>query len=154
MFGFDVKRKANKVMNLITDFSNRIINNRKVYPFGGGNQEDVECILTGLSCFLASGFANNDNLAYELVPAYQKKIMPSVTELQYNLRTELLQRYYLEFRETAIRYQENGGDWFYPLMEEFSHMIAEYLDIQNASDDCYGVFGACIVTLIERLKSL
>ena len=33
-------------------------------------------------------------------------------------------------------------------------MIAEHLDIHNASDDCYGVFGACIVTLIERLKSL
>ena len=71
MFGFGVKGKAKNLLSTISRFSSLLLQQKDAYPNGDGNQDDVECVLTALSCFLVSGFANDNDLAFELVPTYQ-----------------------------------------------------------------------------------
>ena len=151
MFGIGAKAKAKKLLSVIGRFSSILTQQQDVFPNGDGNQEDIECVLTGLSCFLATGFANDNDLAYELVPAYQKKIMPTVNKQEYDRRSQQVQSYYTSFREKAITIQESRKDWLMSLVEEFANMIAGYLSINNTYD-CHTTLCACVIELIDNIN--
>ena len=151
MFGFGVKGKAKNLLSVIFRFSSILLQQNDVFPNRDGNQDDVECVLTGLSCFLASGFANDNDLAFELVPTYQKQIMPKVNKQEFDRRTQLVQTYYSEFRDKAIEIQEGQTDWLMPLVEEFGHMIARYLHL-NDTYDCHSTLSACVLELTNNIN--
>ena len=150
MFGIGVKDKAKKLYSTITRFSNILSEQTKVFP-NGGNTKDIQCLLTGISCFLVSGFANDDNLAFELVPTYQRAIMPTVSKDEYDRRTKQVQNYYTKYRDRAIEMQEGNKDWFWPLILEFGRMMADDLNAKK-TEESYNVLGACVTELISNIN--
>lgn len=152
MFGFGIKEKAKSLMKTITRFSNVLANQSNIFP-DGGNVCEIECVLVGLSAFLAAGFSNNSNLALELIPTYQHKIMPTVNKAEYDRKSMLVQEYYSEYRETAIYYQENVEDWFVPLRDKLAELTAKNLNVEP-NIDCLMTLVACILELIDRCRQL
>lgn len=150
MFGFGTKGKAKSLMKTISKFSNILSYRKEVFP-SGGDESKIECVLVGLSTFLTAGFSDDKNLVFELPPAYQRKIMSSVDEIEYNRRSQLIQDYYLEFRETAIYYQENVEDWIVPLCKKFAEMTAIKLNV-DINDDSISTLTACILELINNIN--
>ena len=150
MFGFGTKGKAKSLMKTITRFSNILASQSSVFP-DGGNVCEIECVLVGLSAFLVAGFSNDSNLALELIPTYQRKIMPTVNKAEYDRKTLLVQKYYSEYRETAIYYQENVKDWFIPLRDKLAEITAKNLNVEF-NKDCFTTLAACILELINNIN--
>ena len=150
MFGFGAKSKAKKLMDVITEFSGILAGRKEVFPYGG-NVKDIECVLVGMSCFLVVGFAGDNNLAYELVPTYQKRIMPTVNKLEYDTKTQLVQKYFSEYRENAISIQESQKDWFTPMVDKFAELSAMYFNV-DFTEDCHSTLCACILQLISAIN--
>lgn len=150
MLGFGIKGKAKNLYSVISRFSGILSGQKEVFP-SGGNVKDIECLLTGISCFLVTGFANDNNLAYELVPTYQKAIMPTVNKNEFDSRTKQVQEYYEKYRNRAIDIQEGQDDWFWPLMQEFGRMMADDLNA-NKTKASFDTLSACIVELISKIN--
>ena len=150
MFGFGVKGKANNLLKEILRFSKILSEQKQVFPHGT-NIENVECVLVGMACFLVVGFAQDERLAYELVPTYQRKIMPLVSKAEYDFRTNLLQEYYSAYRDDAIHIQETQTAWLWPMIKSFSERTARYFEIEPTNDACTTI-GACIVELINTIN--
>ena len=77
--------------------------------------------------------------------------MPKVNKQEYDRRTQLLQNYFSAFREKAIEIQEGQKDWFMPLVEEFAHMMASYLKVED-TEDCHCLLSACVLELINNIN--
>ena len=150
MFGFGTKNKAKKLMDVITEFSRLLAGRKEVFPYGG-NEKDIECVLVGMACFLVVGFAGDNNLAYELVPTYQKKIMPTVNKLEYDTKTQLVQKYFSEYRENAILIQESQKDWFTPMVDKFAELSAMYFNVEF-TEGCHTMLCACVLELISVIN--
>ena len=83
MNGIGTKGKAKNLMKTITRFSEIMVKQKNVFP-NGGNALDVEFVLVPMSAFLVSGFANDNDVAFQMLPTYQKKIMPYVNKEEYD----------------------------------------------------------------------
>ena len=112
MNGIGTKGKAKNLMKTITRFSEIMVKQKNVFP-NGGNALDVEFVLVPMSAFLVSGFANDNDVAFQMLPTYQKKIMPYVNKEEYDEKTARFQELFTEYREKAIEVQENNEDWFW-----------------------------------------
>lgn len=137
-------------MDVITEFSRLLAGRKEVFPYGG-NEKDIECVLVGMACFLVVGFAGDNNLAYELVPTYQKKIMPTVNKLEYDTKTQLVQKYFSEYRENAILIQESQKDWFTPMVDKFAELSAMYFNVEF-TEGCHTMLCACVLELISVIN--
>lgn len=111
MNGIGTKGKAKNLMKTITRFSEIMVKQKNVFP-NGGNALDVEFVLVPMSAFLVSGFANDNDVAFQMLPTYQKKIMPYVNKEEYDEKTARFQELFTEYREKAIEVQENNEHLF------------------------------------------
>lgn len=137
-------------MNVITEFSEILAGRNEVFP-SGGSVSEIECVLVGMACFLVVGFAGDNNLAFELVPTYQKKIMPTVNKQEYDNKTQLVQKYFSEYRENAITIQESGKDWFTPMVDKFAELTARNFNVEFTTD-CHAMLCACVLQLISIIN--
>lgn len=150
MNGIGTKGKAKKLMKTITRFSEIMVKQKNVFP-NGGNALDVEFVLVPMSAFLVSGFANDNDVAFQMLPTYQKKIMPYVNKEEYDEKTARFQELFTEYREKAIEVQENNEDWFWKFIYEFADLTAKNMGSEN-TDDAKKTIGACIVELINTIN--
>lgn len=147
-FGTGTKGKAKKIVAFVRFYSERTASSKEAFLNKNGSIPTIECVLMGLSCFLAAGFANDNDLAFELIPSYQREIMTGVSKAEYDRRSRLIQTYYSEIRGLAIQIQKQKKDWYDSWLLETSKMIAE---MYNASTDSHSiaVVGASITSLLE-----
>lgn len=150
MYGAGTAGKAKKIVASVRQFSSITASRKEVFPNGNGNIPNIECVLIGISCFIAAGFANDNDLAYEIIPTYQKEIMKDVSKAEYDRRSQLIQNCYSEFRDLSIRVQEREKDWFNSWLLETSKLAAEKY---NAATDMNSIttIGASIKTLLETI---
>lgn len=126
------KKRANEILDIILNDTNDLLNTLKSkgYSIAFG-QHKMECLLLGMQSFLISGFKQDYDLALELIPAYQKKIMPFVSKNEYNMLTQYLNDKYCEYREIAIKIQFSSEQWQRTMLEEFSKQTVTNMGIEN-----------------------
>ena len=147
---YDTNNAAIKLIDTIIHTSNTLTSPQGLFPYGCVNK-NLECSLVAMSCFLVSGLASDDNLAYELIPVYQKKIMPTVDKTEYDRRTQAIQRYFSEYRENAIKIQESQQNYFMPMVEKFAELTATNIGV-SASPEQLSTLCNYILELIRTIN--
>ena len=121
-----------------------------MFPAKHGDTAIVECVLLGISCFLSTGFANDSELAFEIIPAYQKQIMKNVSKQEYDTRTQSIQSHYSDFRDLAIHIQEDENGSFEELLKRFSTLAAQKYNASQEMDSLY-IIGASILEILHLI---
>ncbi|UOO37441.1 hypothetical protein IZU99_09340 [Oscillospiraceae bacterium CM] len=133
MFGKGkVKKRANEIVDNVLNDTNDLIETLKAKGYSISiSKHETECLLLGMQSFLISGFKQDYDLALELVPAYQKKIMPFLNREEYSALTKYLNDKYLEYREIAIKIQFCSEQWQRIMFEEFAKQTITYMGTAN-----------------------
>ena len=77
--------------------------------------------------------------------------MQTVTKQEYDNKTNLVQKYYSEYRDAAIIIQESQEEWLYPLLKKFGEMTLSNLNIER-TDEAVSTVGACFLELINHIN--
>jgi len=133
MFGKGKKKeRANKIVDKIINDANELLETLKSKGYSVEiSKHKTECLLLGMQSFLISGFQQDYDLALELVPSYQKKIMPFVTREEYSVLTKFLTDTYPEYRDIAIKVQFSSEQWQRTMLEEFAKQTITYMGTAN-----------------------
>ncbi len=133
MFGKGKKKKrANEIVDIVVNDANDLLETLKLKGYLVAlSKHKTECLLLGIQSFLISGFKQDYDLALELIPAYQKKIMSFVDREEYNAITKYLNDTYVEYREIAVKIQFSSENWQRTMLEEFAKQTIIYMGIAN-----------------------
>ena len=63
MLKFMAKKKAEKILEVVVEFSKIFVDQPCLYPSGNGDVNEVKCLLVGVSCFLITGFSRENDVA-------------------------------------------------------------------------------------------
>jgi hypothetical protein len=134
MFGKGkMKERANKIADMVINDTNDLLETLRSKGYAVTiSKHETECLLLGMQSFLISGFKQDNDLALELLPAYQKKIMPFVNREEYNALTKYLTETYPVYRELAIKVQFSSEQWQSTLLEEFAKQTITYMGTVNS----------------------
>lgn len=133
---------AEKIMDKVFEESARVVN----MNITDAKQAGIASVLTGLTAFFVAGYRNDFDLCQELTPAYQKRIMPSVSKEEYDNYSYILNNSYTQFREVAIKHQNNSDNWAQEMKSEFGNMLVAML---RANDTNYS--RKLLTEMVDRL---
>ena len=97
---YDKTAVANSIIDKIFEEAKRVKN----MNITDAKELGVASVLTGLTAFFVAGYRNDFDLCQELTPAFQKRIMPSVTKEEYYNYSYILNDSYVKFREIGIKH--------------------------------------------------
>ena len=120
----DNSKTAEQIINKIFEETNKVIqmNITSMNEFG------IAAVLSGLVAFLVAGYRNDFELAQEITPQYQKRIMPRVDKEVYDNSTFQLNDSYTKFRECAINHQYKSENWATEMFDDFGKMLLVMLN--------------------------
>ena len=155
MLKFLAKRKAEEIFASISHCVNDLSEQTAIPSSKLSDIDEITRILVGATCFFITGLTGKNDVAFELIPAYQRSIRQTVNEAEYNRRSESLQKYYSDFRDAAIEVQDISAEFqnniVFSVIERFTSMTLEYLDIE-INNSTLSVFGDIYVKLVKQVR--
>ena len=126
------KKQANEIVDTVLNSANDLIETLKLKGYSIAiNKHETECLLLAIQSFLISGLRQDYDLALELVPAFQMRIMPLVSREEHDKLIKYLGDTYQEYRDIAIKVQFSSEQWQRTMIEEFAKQTITYMGTEN-----------------------
>ena len=155
MFKFLAKRKAEEIFSSILSCVSDLSKQTAIPTSKLSNVDEITRIFVGATCFFITGITGKNDVAFELIPAYQRSIRQTVNETEYNRKSESLQKYYSDFRNAAVEVQDISTEFqnnvVFSMIERFTSMTLEYLDIE-INNSTSSVFGDIYIKLVKQIQ--